>query len=70
MTKVINLMDQEVDFDAAVALMDDDLREEIICKSGNMGIDISTPQNFFEVYAVNHLAQFGDDFEPWVGGAW
>ena len=55
MAKVINTNGKEVDFDAAVALMDDDLREAI---AGT----VDTYQEFFAAYEKAHEAKFG---EPW-----
>ena len=55
MAKVINASGKEIDFDAAAALMDDDLREEI---AGT----VDTDQAFFAAYEKAHEAKFG---EPW-----
>ena len=49
MAKVINASGKEIDFDAAAALMDDDLREEI---AGTV----------LTAYEKAHEAKFG---EPW-----
>lgn len=46
----------DIDFDAAVALMDEDLREEI---AGT----VDTEQEFFDVYCKAHEAKYGEDFE-------
>ena len=63
--KVENEKGQMVDFDAAVMGMDDELREEI-----HMDMAPCTAQAFFEEYARRHEERFGEDFIPWVGGAW
>lgn len=47
----------EVDFDAAVALMDDDLRESLHAEG------IEGPQTFVDAYAARHAERFG---ETWV----
>jgi hypothetical protein len=55
MAKVINASGKEIDFDAAAALMDDDLREAI---AGT----VDTEQKFLTAYEKAHEAKFG---EPW-----
>ena len=54
---VINAYGVEINFDAAVALMDDDLREDL-------ALDLApcTNQAFFDRYAQAHEERFG---EPW-----
>lgn len=53
------------DYAAAVALMDDELREEI-----NAELAPCTNQEFIEEYARRHKEKYGEDFAPWVGGSW
>lgn len=55
----------EIDYDAAVLLMNDELREEIHAVFGADG-----KQTFLAIYAQEHREKFGVDFAPWVGGAW
>lgn len=64
MTKVLNISGDEIDFEAAVQLMDDELREELHAE----GID--TEQEFIERYAEAHEAKFCEEFAPYCGGAW
>lgn len=53
------------DYDAAVNLMDEELREEL-----HRSMSHSTPQEFIERYAEKHHEKFGDGFAPYEGGAW
>lgn len=63
--KVKDYKGNEVDFEAAMNLMDEDLREEL----ANYGFD--SDQEFFEAYAARHSEKFdGEDFAPFYGGAW
>ena len=55
----------EVDYNSAVALMDDDVREEI-----HMKLAPCTEQEFFESYSARHLEKFGEEFAPYSGGDW
>ena len=64
MSKVFNCKGQEIDFEAAVALMDDDLREMLADGAPE------SEQWFLQIYADNHFAKFGEKFAPWSGGAW
>jgi len=57
--KVINEYGKEIDFDAAVNIMDDDLREQL-----NNELAPCTNQKFFEAYAKAHLEKFDEEFEP------
>ena len=57
MAKVINANGKKIDFDAATALMDDDLRETI---AGT----VDTEQEFFTAYEKAHEAKFGKPWEP------
>ena len=56
---VINQYGKEIDFDAAVNIMDDDLREQL-----NNELAPCTNQKFFEAYAKAHLEKFDEEFEP------
>lgn len=49
----------EINFDAAVNLMDDELREEL----HRSGI-AETEQEFFDAYAEAHQHRFGETWEP------
>lgn len=49
---------QEVDFDACVELMDDDIREELHAKyAGEI-----TNQQFLDMYCKAHREKYGEDF--------
>lgn len=54
---VINPYGIEIDFDAAGALMDDDIREEVHAE-----LAPCTPQAFFDRYCKRHEEHYG---EPW-----
>ena len=57
MTTVITTNNKPIDFAAAVALMDDDIREALH--------DLLTPctdQAFFNAYCAAHAVKFGSDF--------
>lgn len=54
---VINQEGKEIDFDAAVALMDDEIREQI-----HDELAPCTEQEFFSAYEKAHAAKYG---EPW-----
>ena len=58
MTKVINNYGVAVDYDAAVELMDDELR-------GEVAADLApcTDQEFFAEYCKRHEAKYGEEFE-------
>ena len=55
--KVINAAGAEIDYETAVALMDDELREELHSK----GYD--TEQEFFSAYESAHAAKYGEEWE-------
>lgn len=57
--KVININGTEIDYDAAVALMDDELCEEL-----NGELAPCTEQEFFSAYEAAHAAKFGEEWEP------
>ena len=60
MSKVTNEYGIEVDFDLAVNLMDDELREEIHAE-----LAPCTDQKFFDAYAARHAEKYGeDDWQP------
>ena len=56
---VTNSYGVKIDFDAAVSLMDDDIREAIHA-TGDYDDD---PQGFFDAYAAAHAAEFGELWE-------
>ena len=58
MAKVI-LNGFEVDFDACVNLMDDDIREELHMEMAGE----CTEQEFLDAYCERHLAKYGTGFE-------
>lgn len=58
MAKVI-LNGFEVDFDACVTLMDDDIREELHMEMAGE----CTEQEFLDAYRERHLEKYGTDFE-------
>lgn len=58
MSKVINDYGVLVDYDMAVLLMDDDLREDI-----HRDISPCTDQEFFDEYAKRHIQKFGEIWE-------
>lgn len=55
--KVINANGYELDFDAAVALMDDEIREALAAE----GYD--TEQEFFTAYEAAHEEKHGAEWE-------
>lgn len=55
---VKNLNDVEIYWDAAVNLMDDDLREEL-----NGELAPCTRQEFFTAYEKAHAEKFGEEWE-------
>lgn len=55
---VKNLNDAEIDFDSAVELMDDDLREELAATYA-----YDTEQEFFSAYEKAHAAKYGEEWE-------
>jgi hypothetical protein len=57
MRKVVDWNGREVDFDAAVALMDDDIREEL-----HEELSPCSDQRFFNAYLEQHYADFGEEF--------
>ena len=55
---VINTNGHELDFDAAVMMMDDEIREGL---SEDMGS--CTEQEFFTAYEAAHEKKFGEEWE-------
>lgn len=55
---VINKEGAEINFDAAVALMDDDIREQV-----NNDLAPCTEQDFFTAYETAHAKKFGAEWE-------
>lgn len=58
MSTVINQNGQEIDFDAAVNLMDDEIREEL-----HMKLAPCTDQEFFTAYEKAHYQKYNQEFE-------
>ena len=56
MKTVKNIHGTEIDYNAAVALMDADIRERI-CGT------VDTDQEFFDAYCKAHEEEFGEEFE-------
>lgn len=54
---VKNRADKEIDFEAAVALMDDEIREEIAMEG------YTTEQEFFHAYEIAHALKYGEEWE-------
>ncbi len=65
MSKVFDENGAEVDFKAAVNMMDDGIREELHAEMAPCG-----DQEFFEAYAEAHEERFGESFAPYAGEAW
>lgn len=57
MTKVINASGKAIDFEAAVELMDDEIREALHAEG------IETEQEFFTAYEAAHEEKFGEEWE-------
>lgn len=55
---VINAAGREIDFEAAVQMMDDEIRERLHAE-----LAPCTEQEFFTVYEAAHLAKFGEEWE-------
>ena len=56
--EVLNEYGVEVDFDVAVSMMDDEIREEI-----HMDMAPCTDQEFFDEYAKRHAEKYGEEWE-------
>ena len=61
---VMNSDGHEVDFDAAVNMMDDEIREEL----HRQGID--DPQEFFSAHADAYREKYDEDWAPDTGMVW
>ena len=59
MSKVINEYGKELDFEAAVNIMDDAIREDV-----NFDMAPCSDQEFFDEYCKRHAEKFGEEFEP------
>lgn len=57
MTKVINESGKPIDFEAAVELMDDEIREALHAEG------YETEQEFFTAYEAAHAAKYGEEWE-------
>lgn len=58
MSTVINKNGTPIDYDAAVMLMDDDIREELAAD-----LAPCTDQEFFTAYEAAHEARYGEEWE-------
>ena len=58
MKNVINFYDVEIDFDVAVNLMDDEIREEL-----HRELAPCTEQEFFSAYEKAHAEKYGEEWE-------
>ena len=54
---LVLLNDTPVDYDAAVNLMDDDIREDV-----HAALAPCTKQAFLNAYALAHAAEFSEEF--------
>lgn len=57
MTTITTIDGQQVDFDAAVILMEDEIRERLHSEMAPCG-----EQEFYDAYAAEDRARFGSDF--------
>ena len=58
MSKVINMNGTAIDFDAAVMMMDDEIREEL-----NTEMAPCEDQEFFAAYEKAHAEKYGEEWE-------
>lgn len=58
MMNVINSWGTEINYELAVSMMDDDLREEL-----HMELAPCTEQEFFTAYAKAHEERFGEEWK-------
>lgn len=58
MNKVINMNGTAIDFDAAVMMMDDEIREEL-----NAELAPCEDQEFFTAYEKAHAEKYGEEWE-------
>ena len=56
--KVINQNGTEIDFEVAVSLMDDEIREDL-----NRGLAPCSEQEFFSAYEKAHAEKYGEEFQ-------
>ena len=56
--KVINMNGTEINYDAAVMLMDDEIRESL-----HFEIAPCTEQEFFTAYENAHVEKYGEEWE-------
>lgn len=56
--KVINQNGEEIDFEVAVSLMDDEIREDL-----NRELAPCTEQEFFKAYENAHEEKYGEEFQ-------
>ena len=54
---MVELNGSMVDYEACVALMDDDIREEL-----HMKLAPCTDQEFLDAYVDKHFEKYGEDF--------
>jgi len=57
MTMIKNSWQNDIDYDVAVAMMDDEIRERL-----HNELAPCTEQEFFDAYAAAHKEQFGEDW--------
>lgn len=55
--KIVNMYGQELDFEAIVQYMDDEIRERL-----HGELSPCEPQYFYEAYCVEHFRKFGEIF--------
>lgn len=55
--KVINANGKEIDFDSAVTMMDDEIRERLHAEG------YETEQEFFTAYEKAHAEKYGEEWE-------
>lgn len=66
MTKVKDYYGNEIDYDAAVHMMDDELREEV-----HSDLAPCEPQEFIDEYAKRHAEKYdGEEWAPYYDLAW
>lgn len=58
MKKIVNKYGVQVDYEAAVNMMDDEIREDLHLK-----FEGKSDQEFFDAYAEAHEEKFGEEFE-------
>ena len=56
--KVINQNGAEIDFEVAVSLMDDEIREDL-----NRELAPCSEQEFFSAYEKAHAEKYGEEFQ-------